>query len=262
MAHVIAIANQKGGVAKSVSTINIGAVLAMKGYSVLLVDMDPQANCSAGVGVYLSKDAPSIHAVIATPDQGLDSIICETSVSNLFIAPSHIDLSESEQYLYSEVGGEKVLSTAIAMTESKYDYVLIDTPPSLGMLSINAMVAANSVIIPTTAEAYALDGMKALSDLIAKIRTRLQCDVEVLGVLITNYQQITKVHSTLRENLSEYWGDRIFNTVIRKNIDVSAAALENVPVIAFNPKCNASMDYIALVEEILTREQRTNEGTR
>ena len=150
------------------------------------------------------------------------------------------------------------MSIALRNTVGRYDYIFIDTPPSLGMLSINAIVAADSMIRPTAAEAYALDGMDALSELIGRVRTRLERNVQVMGVLITSFQKTTKVHSALHDNLKEYWGDRIFNTVIRKNIDVSAAALASTPVVLMQPKCNASQDYVALTEEILSREQKGN----
>lgn len=258
MGKIIAVANQKGGVAKTTTVINLGAVLAEQGKKVLLVDMDPQANCSSGVGVVLTKGDPGIHNMIAQPEKGVADIICETPVSNLYLIPSHLDLAACEQELHSQVGGERALSIALRNILADYDYILIDTPPSLGMLSINAIVAANSVIIPTAAEAYALDGMDALSELIERIRSRLERDVQVMGVILTNYQKTTKVHSTLSDNLKEYWGDRIFNTVIRKNIDVSAAALASTPVVLLHPKCNASQDYVALAKEILSREQEGN----
>ena len=165
--------------------------------------MDPQANCSSGVGVVLAKGDPGLHNVIAQPEKGIVDIICETPVSNLDLIPSHLDLSACEQELHSQVGGERALSIALRNILANYDYILIDTPPSLGMLSINAIVASNSVIIPTEAEAYALDGMDALSEPIERIRSRLEKDVQVMGVVITSYQKTTKVHSTLSDNLKD-----------------------------------------------------------
>ncbi len=254
MGTVIAVANQKGGVAKTTTVINIGAVFAQEGKRVLLIDMDPQANCSTGVGVYLAKGDPGIHSELIEQEPNIQDVICETQVSNLDLVPSHLDLSACEQDLYRAVGGERALSLALRTVLDSYDYILIDTPPSLGMLSINAIYAAHYIIIPTTAEAYALDGMDALSELIERVRVRLERNVEVMGVVITSYQQTTKVHTTLRDNLEGYWGDRIFDTVIRKNIDVSAAALASAPVVIVHPKCNASQDYLALAKEIQNRE--------
>jgi chromosome partitioning protein len=258
MSHVIAIANQKGGVGKTTTSINLGSALVLRGRKVLLVDMDPQAHCSRGLGIYLGKTDPGIHTVITRPESGVEDIICQTAISGLDIVPSHINLSAREQELFSQVGGDRALSIALRNIVPKYDYIIIDTPPSLGMLSINSIVASNSVIITVETEIYALDGMEALQELIDRIRNRLERPVEVMGVLITRYQKTTKVHSELYNQLKEYWGDKIFNTVIRKNVDVSAAALANTPVVILLPKSMAGEDYIALAEEVERREQKAN----
>jgi len=256
MGHIIAVANQKGGVGKTTTAINLGAALSLRGRKVLLVDMDPQANCSTGLGVQLTKDEPGIQDVIIQPEQGVEEVICQTALTGLDIVPSHINLSAREQEMYSQVGGERALSIALKNVVSKYDYIIIDTPPSLGMLSLNGIVAADSVIIPMEAEIYALDGMEALQELIERVRTRLERHVEVMGVVITRYQRTTKVHSELYNQLKEYWGDKIFDTVVRKNVDVAAAALASTPVVVMTPKSMAGEDYVALAEEVEQRGQK------
>lgn len=261
MGYVIAIANQKGGVGKTTTAINLGAALALKGRKVLLVDIDPQANCSAGLGIRLTKDEPGMQDIIIHPEKGIDEIICQTAVTGLDIVPSHINLSAKEQEMYSQVGGERALAIALKNVVPRYDYIIIDTPPSLGMLSLNGIVAANSVIIPMEAEIYALDGMEALQQLIERVRTRLERHVEVMGIVITRYQKTTKVHSELYNQLKVYWGDKIFDTVIRKNVDVAAAALASTPVVVMMPKSMAGEDYVALAEEVEQRGQKKNSRT-
>jgi len=254
MSHIIAIANQKGGVSKTTTAINLGTALTLRGYKVLLIDMDAQANCSKGLGVILGVDDHGIHTVLSNKAL-LKDIICPTPVDNLFIAPSHIELSTIEPELYGDVGGFRMLASAMEkMQMDDYEYVIIDTPPSLGMLSVNSITSADSIIIPVEPEPYALDGMNALQRLIDKVRDRLKHPVEILGVLLTRYQQGTKVHSALHEHLKNIWGDKLFKTFIRKNVDVSAATMASLPVVVMMPKSMASLDYIALAEEVVERE--------
>jgi len=194
------------------------------------------------------------------PESGVDDAIYETAIDGLNIVPSHIDLSAAEQELSSQVGAEWVLSIAIKDIIDNYDYIIIDTPPSLGLLSVNALVAADSVIIPMEAEIYALEGTEALQTLIERIRKRLRHPIEILGVLITRYQGTTKIHSTVHEKLLAYWGDKIFKTVIRKNVDIGAAALASTPVTAMTPKSSGAQDYIELAREVESGSQK-DDGT-
>jgi len=260
MGRVIAVANQKGGVGKTTTAINLGAALVMKDRNVLLVDIDPQANCSTGLGIRITKEDPGIHHTILNPEAGVEGAIYRTAIDGLDIIPSHIDLSAAEQELSSQVGAEWVLSIALRNIIDRYDYIIIDTPPSLGLLSVNGIVAADSVIIPMEAEIYALEGTEALQKLIERIRARLLRPVEILGVLITRYQGTTKIHSAVYEKLKGYWGDKIFSTVIRKNVDIGAAALASTPVTAMMPKSTGAQDYIALATEVESGP-KANNGT-
>ena len=255
MAHIISIANQKGGVAKTTTTINLGAALSMSNYRVLLVDMDPQAHCSIGLGIRVAKDEPAIHNILLNPKEDITDKIYETPLERLFVIPSHINLAVADQELSSQVGSEWVLSIALRKIREDYDYIIIDTPPSLGNLSINSIVASESIIIPMQAEIYALEGMEALQELITRIIERLGHSVQVLGVLITQYQGRTRIHEAVKSQLDRYWGDTMFNTVIRKNVDISAAVAKSTPVVIAYPDSMGAADYLNLAKEVIAIER-------
>lgn len=257
---IIAIANQKGGTGKTSTTLNLGAALVNKGERVLLVDMDSQANCSKGLGIYLQHNDISMRDVVSEPDKGIERIIRPTALERLDVAPSHIYLSRTELDLAGQMGGERRLALAVQDVEEKYDHILVDSPPSLGILSLNAIVASNAVIIPMEAEPYALDGMDALEETLERARRWLAHDVELLGVLATKFRVGTTLHSSLLEQLRDYWKDKVFNTVIHINIDVAAAAIDELPVVVLKPESRAAKDYTMLAEEVLEREERIKKG--
>ncbi len=255
MGRIIAIANQKGGVAKTTTTINLGAALCLRKKKVLLVDMDPQAHCSIGLGIRTTKEDATVANALLNPKDGLKNMIYETAMEHLHLVPSHIDLAVADQELSSQVGAEWVLSLALKSVSDQYDYVIIDTPPSLGNLSINSIVASDGIIIPMQAEIYALEGMEALQEMISRIVDRLRHNAEVMGVLLTLFQGRTRIHAAVKEQLAEYWGDRLFNTVIRKNVDIAAAVASSTPVVVTNPDSMGAQDYMSLAEEVENIEQ-------
>lgn len=256
MGKIIAIANNKGGTGKTSTTINLGASLVNLGEKVLLVDMDSQANCSKGLGIILKTGDISIRDVLVDPSHGISRIIRQTAVDNLDIAPAHINLSTADLELASDVGGSNRLSVALSEVYNSYDHILIDTPPYLGILTINALVAAPSVIVPMEAEPYALDGMDVLEKTLEKTRIYLKHDIEILGVLVTKFRRGTTLHTEMLEQLRKYWTEKVFDTVIHINIDVASAAIDQLPLVVCKPQSKAAQDYTQLAEEVLRREQK------
>lgn len=256
MGIIITIANQKGGVGKTSTAINLGAALVKRGESVLLVDMDSQANCSKGLGICLQQNDISMREVLSDPMSGIKGVIRQTAVENLDIAPSSIYLSAAELELAAQIGADRCLAVALEDSVSDYDHIVIDSPPSLGILCLNSIVAADEIIIPMEAEPYALEGMDVLEQTMERARRMLGRSIELLGVLATKFRQGTTLHTSLLEQLREHWGDKVFDTVIHINIDIASAAMELLPAVVVSPKSRASQDYILLAAEVLKREKQ------
>ncbi len=256
MGTVIAIANQKGGSGKTTTTVNLAAALVKSGEKVLIVDMDPQAHCSKTLGFKLTHEDVSIVDVMRSPEDGIRRNVRSTALDNLHLAPSHINLSQVEMELAGEVGPARILSEALHDAMDAYDHIIIDCQPSLGILVLNCLLAAQEVIIPMEAEPLALDGMTALEQTIAKTRSRLANEIEILGVLATKFRKGTKLHEGLLEELREYWEDKVFDTVIHINIAAAEAVLDGIPVVIASPEATAAQDYTALAEEVIQRESK------
>jgi len=263
MGKIIAVANQKGGTGKTTTVVNLaGALVSKYKEKVLVVDVDPQAHCSKALGFKLMHEDENMADVMCDPEKGIEHIIRQTALDNLYVAPAHIDLSSSEMELASEVGGARILAVALNQVIDQYDHIIIDCPPSLGLLAVNGIVAAHEIIIPMEAEPLALDGMGALQRTFDKARTRIVSNIEILGVLVTKYRKGTTLHKELLEQLRTYWQDKVFKTVIHINIAAAEAVLDGLPVVVSSPEASAAEDYISLAKEVIEREKILQTGSK
>jgi len=253
LARVIAIANQKGGVGKTTTAINLAGSLAEQGYRVLCVDMDPQANLSVGLGINLRNVERSMGDVLVGIDVTLDEIIIPTQTAGIDIAPATIDLSASENQLFSAIGREQALREAIeASSVDGYDYILIDCPPTLGLLTLNALVAADGVIIPVQTQYYALKGFTALMNVITQIRSKgLNNRLRVLGLLPTFYDARTLLGRDMLQELRDMGDHHIFENMIKQTVRLGEAPLVGRPVTSYASNTDAARAYRGLAREVI-----------
>jgi len=254
MSHIIAIANQKGGTGKTTTTLNLGAALTQGGETVLLVDMDSQANCSSGLGVVLAGRDLSIKDVLLR-DEEAEGITRETPIDGLYLMPSRLSLADIEMQLTTEIGGFRRLAVALSKEKDRYGHIIIDCPPSLGILCINGIVASDEIIIPMEGETYAMEGMEAFEGMLENISVAYGHKPFVLGILITKFRKGTTLHEGMLSTLRQKRPGGVFETVIRQNIEVASANVEKMPVVALRPDCRGAQDYIALADEVLNREK-------
>ncbi len=252
-ARVIAMVNQKGGVGKTTSTVSLGAALAGYGRRVLLVDFDPQGALSVSLGINPNELDLTIYNLLTQLDCHVGDVIMSTDVEDLDLLPSNIDLSAAEVQLVSEVGREHALGRAIAPVLDEYDVVLIDCQPSLGLLTLNALTASSGVIIPMETEYFALRGVALLKDTIDKVKSRLNPQLEVIGVLPTMYDPRTLHSREVLSTVQQAFGDLVFTTVINRTVKFPDAAVAGEPITAFAPGSNGSEAYRQLAREVLAR---------
>lgn len=255
MGKIIAISNQKGGVGKTSTCINFSAGLALKGKKVLVVDMDPQGNATTGLGISKSELTGSVYDVLIN-EVPAKSLVVKTSVENLFVLPSNIDLAGAEVELVDERGRERRLSKALANLADEYDYVIIDCPPAIGLLTINALAAADGVLIPIQSEYYALEGLSQLVNTIKLVVKSLNPKLTIEGVLITMYDGRALISRQIADEIKKFFGDKVFENFIPRNIRVSEAPSYGKPVMLHDKRCRGSVAYVAFVDEYL----RKNEG--
>lgn len=244
---VISFGNHKGGVAKTTTTTNVGSILASKGYKVLVIDLDAQANLT----VSLLKEEPenSIYYALTGKTSEL-SIIPVTD--NLSIVPASLQLAMAEMELTAAISRERILAELLEKVKPDYDFILIDCPPSLGLLTLNAFTASNEIIIPLVAEVLPFKGLTMINDFIKQVQHRLNREAHISGILLTRWEA-TKLTKEIESRLRNQLGNLVFDVKIRKNITIAEAPLESKNIVEFNPKCNGSQDYRTFTEELLTR---------
>lgn len=252
-AVVIAMCNQKGGVGKTTSTINLGASLAEYGRKVLLVDLDPQGALSAGLGVPHYELANTVHNLLVEPRVPIDDVLIHTRVDGLDLVPSNIDLSAAEIQLVNEVGREQTLGRALRPVLDRYDYVLIDCQPSLGLLTVNALACADGVVIPTECEFFSLRGLALLTDTVDKVRDRLNPRLAISGILVTRFDSRTVNAREVMARVLERFGDLVFDTVITRTVRFPETSVAGEPITSWAPKSTGAQAYRALAREVIDR---------
>ncbi|MFT4245315.1 MAG: ParA family protein [Micrococcaceae bacterium] len=253
-ARVIALCNQKGGVGKTTTTINLGAALAEYGYKVLMVDFDPQGALSAGFGANPHSLDNTIYNVLLESDVKIDDIIQKTYFENIDIAPANIDLSAAEVQLVNEVAREQILASALRDIKKDYDYIFIDCQPSLGLLTVNALTAADGVIIPLVCEFFALRAVALLNETIDKVQDRLNPKLELEGVLATMYDARTVHSREVVGRLLEVFGDKLFETVIRRSVKFPDASVAEEPITEYASGHVGAESYRQLARELVFKE--------
>ncbi|NBQ44165.1 MAG: ParA family protein [Mycobacteriaceae bacterium] len=252
-AVVISMCNQKGGVGKTTSTINLGAALAEYGRRVLLVDLDPQGALSAGLGVPHYELTNTVHNLMIEPRVGIDDVLIHTSVEGLDLVPSNIDLSAAEIQLVNEVGREQTLARALRPVLDRYDYVLIDCQPSLGLLTVNALACSDGVIIPTECEFFSLRGLALLTDTVDKVRERLNARLGISGIVVTRFDSRTVNAREVMGRVLERFGDLVFDTVIARTVRFPETSVAGEPITSWAPKSTGAQAYRALACEVIDR---------
>lgn len=250
MANVIALANQKGGVGKTTTSVNLGACLANEGQRVLLIDLDPQGNATSGLGVDKRQIEQSVYDVMIN-DVPLTDVIQQSSHQGLDIAPTTIELSGAEVELTSMMARETRLKDAFGDVCDKYDYILIDCPPSLGLLTINAFTAADSILIPVQSEYYAMEGLSQLMNTMKLVQKHFNRNLKIEGVLLTMFDKRTNLGQQVNSEVQKFFGDQVYKTIIPRNVRLSEAPSYGQAIIDYDPRSTGAKVYQELAKEVL-----------
>ena len=255
MAQIISVANKKGGVGKTTTTVNLGACLASLGKKVLLVDMDAQGNATSGVGIRKPDVTKDIYDVLVN-ELPIDEATLITEHENLSIVPATLQLAGAEIDLTSMMARESRLKGSLAEVSSQYDYILIDCPPSLGHLTINSFTASDSILIPVQCEYYALEGLSQLLNTVRLVQKHFNPELEIEGVLLTMYDARTNLGNEVVEEVRKYFREKVYETIIPRNIRLSEAPSHGKPIIDYDPRSRGAEVYQALAKEVVSREEK------
>ena len=255
MSKIISLANQKGGVGKTTTSINLSAALAAQGKRVLLIDADPQANTSSGLGVEIRELDNTIYECLVN---GVDphTAIIQTKTKNLSLIPSHIDLVGAEIEMLNMEQRELLLKKLLQQVRDEYDYILIDCSPSLGLITVNALTASDSVIIPVQCEFFALEGIAKLLNTIKIIKSKLNASLKIEGFLLTMFDNRLRLSNQVYEEVKRHFGDLVFNTVISRNVRLSEAPSHGLSVLDYDPHSKGAQNYVSLAKEVIKRSNK------
>ena len=252
MGKVLAIANKKGGVGKTTTAVNLASCLAVAEKKVLLIDVDPQANATSGLGVDSRELERSVYDVFVNEER-LDKVVLSTKVPNLHLIPSHINLVGTEVELVQVIAREKILREALRAVKDEFDYILIDCPPSLGILTLNALTASDSVLIPIQCEYYALEGLSKLLNTVKLVQKHLNRQLNIYGVLLTMYDGRLNLCNQVEKEVRDYFKEKVFRTTIMRNVRLSEAPSFGLPIVMFDATSTGAENYMRLAEEVLSR---------
>jgi len=257
MSKIISIANQKGGVGKTTTAINLSSSLAAAEKNALLVDMDPQANSSSGLSV--THQSPSIYEVLIG-DNSIEEVILQTYMPHLDLLPSNINLVGAEIEMVDMQQRESLLKNALYLVRDNYDYIIIDCPPSLGLLTLNSLTASNSVLIPVQCEYFALEGLGQLLNTINIVKQHYNKDLTIEGVLLTMFDTRLRLSHQVTEEVKRYFGDKVYNTIIHRNVRISESPSFGKPVILYDAISSGAQNYMSLASEFLGRNSNENKS--
>jgi len=252
MSQVLAVVNQKGGVGKTTTAVNLSTFLAAKGKKVLMIDIDPQGNATSGFGFEKNKLTRTIYDVLIN-DETLKNAIYETGRKNLSLSPSNIQLAGAEIELVGTVSRETCLKRALTEIRKQYDFVIMDCPPSLGLLTLNALTAADGVLVPIQSEYYALEGLTQLMETITLVKRGLNPNLTVFGVVVTMFDSRTQLAHQVAGEVRRYFGDKVFRTIIPRNVRLSEAPSFGKSILEYDPKSKGAECYDALAKEVIRR---------
>ena len=255
MTNVISIVNQKGGVGKTTTTVNLSAYLAQHGEKVLVIDLDPQGNATSGYGFDKSVLETSVYDLLVN-DTPIADVIQSTNRENIDMCPTNINLAGAEVELVSAMSRETILKRAVDTISGNYDFILIDCPPSLGLLTLNALAASTDVIVPIQGEYYALEGLTQLIDTINLVRKHLNPTIGIFGVVITMFDGRTQLTRQVTEEVRKYFGEKVFNTVIPRNIRLAEAPSYGKTIVEYDPKSRGGHAYNELAIEVISRAKK------